>query len=125
MKTIIPPICPLNNVTSACFQAATDLICLQHWPGRAGKLGKGVLVLSPFEEPFLKELEAAGLLSDCPVDPELSAMLGAVPVSDVGARLARWRPTKDKDSSKVAAKAYQAFLGCDNDERFLQQPVAG
>ncbi len=85
----------------------------RYWPGRAGKLGKGVLILSPFEKPFLKELEAAGLLSDCPLDPELSVMLGAAPASNVGARLARWRPTKGSDSLKVAAKAYQAFLGCD------------
>lgn len=68
-------------------------------------------MLSPFEQPFLKELQAAGMLSDCPVDPELSMIMGAPPADALRARLARWCPKKDRDSARVAAKAYQAFLG--------------
>ena len=45
-------------------------------------------MLSPFEQPFLKELQAAGMLSDCPVDPELSMIMGAQHSSGTTSRCA-------------------------------------
>jgi ATP-dependent RNA helicase MSS116 len=80
--------------------------------GRAGKLGKGVLVLSPFEEPFLSELKSSGL--DCPPDPELNALMESPPAAAIMKRLEHSAVAGGGDGAAIAVKAYQAFLGYHN-----------
>jgi ATP-dependent RNA helicase MSS116 len=78
--------------------------------GRAGKKGKGILVLSPFERAFLGELSG----HDIPVDTETKDMLEAPLDPEIQEKLdtikARTR-SGDAILTTSAQQGYQAFLG--------------
>lgn len=78
--------------------------------GRAGKDGKGLLVLSPFESQFISELKDI----DVPVDEEIAQMMQS-PVeksitNDLNVVFNRIR-SGDATLTISAQQAYQAFIG--------------
>eukprot|EP00548_Thalassiothrix_antarctica_P001302 CAMPEP_0194144574 /NCGR_PEP_ID=MMETSP0152-20130528/13613_1 /TAXON_ID=1049557 /ORGANISM="Thalassiothrix antarctica, Strain L6-D1" /LENGTH=683 /DNA_ID=CAMNT_0038844493 /DNA_START=151 /DNA_END=2202 /DNA_ORIENTATION=- len=80
--------------------------------GRAGKTGKGLLVLAPFEQKFLRELE--GL--DIPEDEGTRKLLSSPPSQKVAEKINDGManidgPGCNKDLTKSAKMAYSAFLG--------------
>jgi len=81
--------------------------------GRAGKTGRGLLVLAPYESKFLNQLK--GL--DIPVDDKTTNLLSCPPTAK-NAKLLKDAMLKigdgrecDKELTKSAKMAYSAFLG--------------
>lgn len=80
--------------------------------GRAGKMGKGWLVLSPMEEPFLDELSA---VADVDEDAELSELLNNPVPDDVQDMLehalSRVDDGSDGELTDSARMAYKSMIG--------------
>eukprot|EP00816_Leptocylindrus_hargravesii_P002347 CAMPEP_0196802376 /NCGR_PEP_ID=MMETSP1362-20130617/1989_1 /TAXON_ID=163516 /ORGANISM="Leptocylindrus danicus, Strain CCMP1856" /LENGTH=686 /DNA_ID=CAMNT_0042173651 /DNA_START=18 /DNA_END=2078 /DNA_ORIENTATION=+ len=80
--------------------------------GRAGKLGKGWLILSPLEEPFLNELST---VANVDVDEELSELLNNPAPDDVQDKLdyalSRVDDGSDRDLTESAKMAYKSLIG--------------
>jgi ATP-dependent RNA helicase MSS116, mitochondrial len=78
--------------------------------GRAGKTGKGMLILAPFEARFLNELKGIEIKKDADAETVISAPLDQKLGGKMDAIFQRIR-SGDQQLCTSASQAYQSFLG--------------